>query len=80
VDVLGLMMSEFFDYLEGLARQIESGALGASSLRSTFSRDWGGERVSLYIPKGKTEANRRIAELVQAGVNERTARRKVRGK
>jgi hypothetical protein len=77
-------MSEFFEYLEQLVFEVETGRLEARQMRSRFIQDWGGVMVRGYVPRQdpKERAARRAAvqALVESGISVRAARRKVCGK
>lgn len=70
----------FFDYLEQLVWEVETGRLQARDARRRMITDWGGVHVRGYVPKRDPMERISMAELRAAGVPERTARAKVRGK
>lgn len=73
-------MSEFFDYLNELVWQVESGRLRAQDVRRRMIEDWGGVTVRGYVPKRDPMDRKAMKEFETAGYTQRHARRLVTGK
>jgi hypothetical protein len=73
-------VSEFFDYIEQLVFEVESGRIRAQDVPGRLRSDWGGVRVMGYYPKRDDSERDQVRELVSSGIDPRKARRIVRGK
>jgi hypothetical protein len=73
-------LSELFEYLQQIVFEVETGRLSAAEVRRRLFADWGGVRVRGYMPKRDPQERAPMRDLIRAGMPERTARAKVRGK
>jgi hypothetical protein len=75
---------EFWDYLEQIVFEAETGRLTHTEVRERFVRDWGGVIVPKKIPREDPAARAlrlsQMSQLRSAGFSERTVRAKLRGK
>lgn len=75
---------EFWDYLEQIVFEAETGRLTSTQARERFARDWGGvivtPKIPLRDPKVRAFERAQMQEIRSAGFSIRAARAKVRGK